>query len=258
MKSLVVQPESDLPGVVSPPAPPSVVDDTPQSLLQAIVSLSRDPSVDPEKLERLLAMQERMEARSAAAEFTTALTRAQAEMPRVSKCGTIELGSGKGSIPFARWEDVDAVLRPIMDSHGFSLSFTAVERQGQGGGLVVTGILQHVGGHRETYSMPLGIDTGPGRNNLQAMGSSLSYGKRYLAEMIFNIVREGVDDDGKAGGTKYIDSDTAMQIEELITATGSDRTRFMAAFNIDSLLDLSASQAQQAINMLNQKAKKQG
>jgi hypothetical protein len=45
--------------------------------------------------------------------------------------------------------------------------------------------------------MVLQLDTGPGRNQNQAMGSTLSYGKRYTAEMLLNIVREGEDTDGK-------------------------------------------------------------
>ena len=85
-------------------------------------------------------------------------------------------------------------------------------RQADGGGLIITGWLVHDNGHRVSASLPLPIDTGPGRNNVQAMGSTLSYGKRYTAEMLLNIVREGDDDDGKRGGTKYI---TEAQAEEL-------------------------------------------
>ena len=44
-------------------------------------------------------------------------------MPRVAKNGTIRLGEGKGVIPFATWEDMDTALRPVMQRHGFSLSF---------------------------------------------------------------------------------------------------------------------------------------
>lgn len=187
------------------------IQDNPTSLLAAIERMARDPTVDADKLERLLAMQERMEARHAEAEFNRALHAAQMEMPRVSKRGTIELG-GKGSIAFARWEDIDAVLRPIMQRHGFSLSFDSSARESQGGGAVVSGTLRHSGGHSKTASMSLPLDSGPGRNNLQAMGSTLSYGKRYVAEMLFNIVREGDDDDGKRGGTRYI---TEAQADEL-------------------------------------------
>ena len=64
--------------------------------------------------------------------------------------------------------------------------------------------------------MPLPPDVGPGRNALQAMGSTLSYAKRYLAEMLFNIVRENEDDDGQAGGTRRIGGDQKAQLVELM------------------------------------------
>lgn len=217
---------ADLPAVVET-APPAVVEPTPAgpgALLSVIVQLAQNPSVDVDKFERLLAMQERMETKQAERDFNAALHAAQQEMPRVKKNGTIDLG-GKGSIPFAKWEDIDAVLRPIMQKHGLSLSFDASPREG--GGAIIAGTLRHSAGHAKTASIPLPLDSGPGRNNLQAMGSTLSYGKRYLAEMFFNIVREGVDDDGKTGGDQPITPDQAEQIATLVDETNTDPAAFL-------------------------------
>jgi hypothetical protein len=201
------------------PASPPAITEGPGALLSAIVGMARDPTVDVAKLDALLHMQERMEAREAEREFAAAFGRLSADLPRVKKNGTIDLGvdkqSGKarGQLPFARWEDVDTVIRPIMTREGFTLSFDSEPRPGEGGGLIVTGKLMHRDGHVRTASIPLALDTGPGRNNLQAQGSTLSYGKRYCAEMLLNIVREGEDDDGKRGSTKFI---TPEQVEELV------------------------------------------
>ena len=191
----------------------------PANLLSAIVTMAKDPAVDVAKLSALLEMQERMEVRQAEREFAAAFGRLSAVLPRVKKSGTIDLGTDKqsgkarGSIPFARWEDMDTIIRPLMAKEGFALSFDSAPRTAEGGGLIVTGTLMHRDGHHRTASIPLALDTGPGRNNLQAMGSSLSYGKRYTAEMLLNIIREGEDDDGKLGGTKFI---TPEQVDELV------------------------------------------
>lgn len=245
---------AETPVVVSDAHPPAVIAEGPGALLSAIVQMAKDPSVDADKLERLLAMQERMEGRQAEALFNQALHAAQTEMPRVAKNGTIRLGEGKGAIPFATWEDVDAALRPIMQRHGFSLSFDMAMKEG--GGAVITGTLRHSAGHAKTASIPLALDSGPGRNNLQAMGSTFSYGRRYVAEMLFNIVRTGADDDGKAGGTRYITEDQAMQIEALLTETRSDRTRFLRHFNVASLLEIDVQNFPAAVNMLHAKKQK--
>ncbi|MFI5268448.1 MAG: ERF family protein [Chloroflexota bacterium] len=197
---------------------PLAISGGPGALLSAIVGMAKDPSVDADKLERLLAMQERMEARQAEAMFNEALHVAQQEMPRVAKNGTIKLGEGKGQIAFATFEDVDTALRPIMQRHGFSLSFDMQMKEG--GGAVITGTLRHSAGHAKTASIPLALDSGPGRNNLQAMGSTFSYGRRYVTEMFFNIVRTGVDDDGKRGGTKFITEALADELREMARSVG--------------------------------------
>jgi ERF superfamily len=191
------------------------VTEGPGALLSAIVQLARDPAVDVTKLQALLGMQERMEARQGEIEFDRALARIAGQMPRVKKNGTVNLGQGKGSYAFATWEDMDTIIRPLMASEGFTLSFTSELRNGEGGGLIVTGTLLHRDGHSKSASMPLPLDTGAGRSNIQAAGSTLSYGKRYTAEMLLNIVREGVDDDGKAGGTKFITEEQATELRAM-------------------------------------------
>jgi ERF superfamily len=208
-----------------PHAAPAVIAEGPGALLGAIVQLAKDPAVDVTKLQALLTMQERMEAKEAERQFNQAFSRLPSF--RVKKNGTIDLTSkedrakgaaaGTRAVPFAKWEDMSDVIDPFLKAEGFRLIFNSAARQGDGGGLTVTGFLLHSGGHSMNASMPLPLDTGPGRNNLQAYGSTLSYGKRYTAEMLLNIVREGVDDDGKRGGTKFIAEAEAAELRALLT-----------------------------------------
>jgi hypothetical protein len=165
----------------------------PIQVLSVILSMARDSSLDISKLQTLLEMQQKMEARQAEIEYIRALARLAAQLPQVPKNGRVTLGTGKGSYPFAKWEDMDKVIRPLMAEEGFVLTFDSTPQQG---GCIVTGTLLHRDGHSRTSSMFLSLDTGPGRNDLQAMGSTISYGKRYAAEMLLNIVREGADNDG--------------------------------------------------------------
>lgn len=234
-------------------APLPAVTEAPGSLLATIVRLSQDPTVDVAKLQALLAMQERMEAREAEVEFSRALHAAQAEIPPVSKNGTVELGQGKGSYAFATYEDVMKVLQPIMDKHGFTVTFDMAERSVQGGGAVMTGKLTK-GGHSVTASIPLALDAGPGRNNLQAMGSTASYGRRYVLELLFNIVRTGADDDGRRGGTKLVTTEQAAEIDTLLRETKTDAAKFLQQyFEVADVRNLSVDQYVPAKNMLAQK-----
>src|SRR2546430_8064708 len=58
------------------------------ALIQVIERAARDPDIDIDKMERLLAMQERIIARDAEARFNAAMTAAQAEMGRISADAT--------------------------------------------------------------------------------------------------------------------------------------------------------------------------
>lgn len=190
-------------------------------VLSVIAAAARDPQVDPAKLTALLQLKERVDARNAEVEFNRAFARLMIRMPRVKKNGTVSLrnkeGQDKGSIPFAKWEDVDRVVRPMLSEEGFALSFTCTPSVGC---VEMTGILTHIQGHRITSTMQLPPDVGPGRNALQAIGSSHSYGKRYITLDLLNIVTEGADDDGNSAGC--INGEQASIIEGMIMACQLD------------------------------------
>ncbi len=223
------------------------------SLLPAIIHLAKDPQVDVAKLDALLKMQAEMEDRQAKREAIEAFARLSAHLPRVKKNGTIDLGkdnNGKprGSIPFARWEDMDKVIRPALAAEGFSLSFNTTSREG--GGIFVTGELMHRSGHVRAATIPLPLDTGPGRNNLQAMGSTLSYGKRYCAEMLLNIVRENDDDDGVKGGIAVITPEQCEELVALIRETSTDEKKFLSTMGVEELGQIQQAAFTAGKNML--------
>lgn len=206
--------------IIDPPLPP------PSSLINVIAQAVHDPSVDVGKMQALIDMQRQVMADQAKQSFGIALHAAQREMPRVFKLGTID--TGKGIMKFARWQDVDAGLRPIMERHGFALSFTSASREG--GGATVTATLHHIDGHSMPSDLSLPLDTGPGRNNLQALGSTISYAKRYLAEMLFNIVRQDEDNDGNGAPDRpeYLTDPEIVELRALMKRSNTEEKRFVA------------------------------
>jgi hypothetical protein len=197
------------------PVQPLEIVRQPVADITALLTLAlTDDRVTPEKLAAMFDLQERIDKRQAEVEFNQAFARLMLKMPRVRKDGTIKMvknGEDRGSIPFAKWEDVDAVIRPILAEEGFALSFTCEPSQNC---VTMTGWLTHVMGHSRSSTMQLPPDTGPGRNALQAIGSSHSYGKRYIALDMLNIVTVGADDDGH--GTGCITEDQVEQIRGLL------------------------------------------
>lgn len=160
------------------------------AILSMIERAARDPAVDIEKMERLFAMQERMLLRNAEAAFNEALASMQPELPEVEQHGQ----NTHTKTRYAKWEDIHEAIAPVLAKHGFALTFRTAEANSK---VTVTAILRHGAGHKDETSLSLPTDTGAGRNAVQAVGSSLSYGKRYTACALLNIRTRGEDDDGK-------------------------------------------------------------
>lgn len=227
----------------------------PQSESSALISMieraARDPSVDIDKMERLFLMKERMDATAAKAAYLAALADMQTKLPVIDKKGMIDRGTHKttgaaqkGS-PYAKFEDVIEAVNPVLAAHGFSLSFRI--DMSEPGRLKTTAVLGHRGGHSEETSISLPIDDSGGKNNVQGWGSSASYGKRYTAFALLNIVARGEDDDGKAAGaTTTITEDQVIELRDIILAVGADEKRFCALGGVERLADIPASQFEAA------------
>lgn len=237
----------------TPMVPAAPVVQEANSLLPAIISLAKDKSVDVNKLEALLGMQAKMEERQAKQAFVEAFARLSGALPQIEKGGYIDLGKGR-KIAFARFEDMDEVIRPLLKAEGFTISFDSQPREG--GGLIVTGHLLHRSGHSQTATIPLPLDIGPGRNNLQAVGSTLAYAKRYLVEMLLNLVRKSDDDDGNKGGVSYITPEQCEELQALIRETGTDEKRFLATMGVEELGQIAQAAFTPGMNMLLSKRKK--
>ena len=63
------------------------------------------------------------------------------------------------------------------------------------------GVLRHEAGHKEEAELQLPADATGGKNAVQAVGSTLTYGQRYVARMLLSLTsRPSEDDDGQAAG----------------------------------------------------------
>lgn len=197
--------ERDLPVVQSDAA----------AFMQVIERASRDPSVDIDKMERLLQMQERMMNRQAETAFNAALAEMQTELPEIPRHGEIKNKSGGVQSKYAKWEDLNEIIKPILSRHGFALSFRTGN---EGARIVVTGILSHAAGHSVSSTMHLPLDTSGSKNEVQGLGSSTSYGKRYVAGALLNLTSRGEDDDGAGGKVTSLSDEQKKKFRDAMTA----------------------------------------
>lgn len=178
----------------------AVVSDS-ASLMAAIARAAADPNVDVGKMERLFAMHERMQARQAEQAFAEAMRGAQSDIPKIVKDRT----NSQTKSDYATLDAINKVITPIYTGHGLSLSFDTEDSPLDGHVRIVCHVL-HTDGHKEAYryDTPLdsaGIQGTVNKTQTHARGSAVTYGRRYLTLMIFNLTT-GPDDDGNSAGGK--------------------------------------------------------
>lgn len=158
-----------------------------QAILQMIERVVLNPEADMEKLSKMLDLQERILNRNAKQAFTADLAAMQAELPLVGKHG-----EGHNKAKYALLEDINEAIRPTLQKYGFAVTFRVKQQPGMA---TITAILSHRIGHSEETDLILPLDTSGSKNAVQAVGSTLSYGKRYALCALLNI-STGDDTDG--------------------------------------------------------------
>lgn len=194
----------------------------------AILHLALQGGADPAKLEKLMDLADRWKSDRAAEAFATAMNAAQSSMPCVVK----DKANSFTSTKYASLENVNSVIRPVYTLNGFSLSYGTEDSKLEGHVRVVCDVA-HVGGCTRRYHLDLPMDGagakgGSNKSAAQAMGSSLSYARRYLALMIFNVTVADQDIDGNAADAlDTITEQDCLDIDGLILDKKIDAGRFL-------------------------------
>ena len=176
--------------------------------LSVIERAASNPAIDVEKMSRLMDMQERILNKRAESEFNAAMSRLV--FPPIKHMSAIKHKDTLIST-YTKYEDIDPIIRPIYAAEGFSVSFNT--QQIDDGKVKYMATISHKDGHSRTSEMVLPSDTSGAKNAIQAIGSTISYAKRYLVCMSFNIVTTGEDDDGKSSsGTISIEEAASLDL----------------------------------------------
>lgn len=214
------------------------------NMLTVIARAAADPACDLDKMERLMAMHERMMGRQAQAEFADSLASMQAELPSIG-----ERGDAAGRYKFALWEDINQAIKPILQKHGFALSF----RTDTANGITVTGVLSHRNGHREETSITLPADASGNKNAVQAVASSVSYGKRYTAGALLNLTSHGEDDDAFAATGDFITEAQEIALRERLDACGANIPGFLKFLKVEALSKIRTKDFDKAVKAVEAK-----
>lgn len=214
------------------------------TLMQAIVNASSDSTIDVEKMERLWAMKEKIDAKEAEMHFNSAMVEAQAEMRPIAADADNKQTKSK----YASYAALDRALRLIYSKHGFALSFDTSDSPKELHVRVLC-YLSHTSGHSRAHHVDMPAD-GKGAKGgdvmtlTHAAGAALAYGMRYLLKMIFNVA---VGEDDKDGNQPIprITEDQINQIHAAITDNSLNMNKFLAwlkrAIKVNSITDINVN-----------------
>ena len=218
------------------------------NIMTIIDKMADKPEINIDVVERLLDMQERISKKHAEMAFNRALSEMQLELPVIKKRGIATIKNFKN--PYAKFEDINEVIKPYLNQFGFSVSFKTKQDDTH---LIVETILSHVEGHSESTTVRLPFDDSGCKNSVQAVGSSISYGKRYGMCALLNITTQNEDDDGYAAATETLTAEQVKQLTKLIKKTKTDEGKFKAHFGIDSIEKLPRGKFEDALFALSKK-----
>lgn len=225
------------------------------SMIERIMT---DPSIPMERVDQAFAFYQKVQADDARKAFTKSLVAAQAEMEPVRKDATNPQTRSK----YATFEALDRAARPTYAKHGFAPTYrTEPSEKPEHIRIVLT--LMHEAGHERDYSIDMPADGKGAKGNdvmtkTHAVGSAMSYGKRYALGGAFNLITTERDDDGNAAGGKNDAPLTAEQVDELIALAdevGADKAKFCKFYQIGSFAEIMQSQFAKAKGVLEAKRK---
>jgi len=219
-----------------------------------LIELALNKGADLDKVEKVLALQERWQANEAKKVYNDAMVNVHKDMPVVAK----SLKNDQTRSKYASLDDIICKTKEVYTAQGFSISFYEGETPLAEHIRICADVIHRLG-HKETYhfDVPLdgkGIKGNANMTAIHAKASSTSYARRYLMCMIWNIPT-GDDNDGQTASVEQIDNKEMSQVMDFIDEKGVDIKKFCDAFGINEVCELPKSKFTQAINTLKARKK---
>lgn len=223
------------------------------NFVAVIERLASNPDVDPVKLEKFMDLQERILDRNAEQAFNIDMVQCQSDIRAVFQ-------NKRNTQTNSRYADLEAVIlsvKPIYTKHGFALSFYEGETKKENHIRICVDVM-HKYGHTKSRYVDMAIDdTGAKgsatKTKIHGEGSAISYGRRYLTCMIFNIPTS--DDNDSNTKTEYISEKQVADIQSLATEVKADVNRLLKYLGFTSLSKIPVSQYERTIQELERKRK---
>ncbi len=221
-----------------------------------VLAQAMEKGASIEQLTQLLDLQDRFERREAEKAFNLALADFKANPPKILKDKHVKFETQKGTTEYnhSSLANVVYTISQGLSDHGLSAIWET--QQGDGGLITVTCILSHKLGHQTRTALMAGRDDSGGKNNIQALGSTVSYLQRYTLLAATGLATHEQDDDGIASSSSYISFEQVQEIETLLSSVNGDAQKLVEHFGVSSVAELPAAKYKTIVSTIKAKAAK--
>jgi len=182
----------------------------------SILSLAVQRGADIAQIEKLMDLQERWERREAEKAFVAAMAAFKEENLQIPKNKKVSYDSTKGKVEYkhATLDRETDMVNPLLSKHGLSANWKLKQENGK---VRVICVLRHRQGHSEETPLEASPDTSGAKNDIQAIGSTITYMRRYTFECAVGLATRDDADGITFGDVEDAISDmmSAVNLDEL-------------------------------------------
>jgi len=222
-----------------------------QSPLEAM-TYAISNGVELEKLEKMLELQERWDRIEAKKAYTQAMAEFKAIPLVIKKDRHVKFATQKGTTEYthASLGNVTSSINAALAAHGLSAAWKTEQNQGA---ITVTCTITHKLGYSESTSLTAGKETSGTKNDIQSIGSTITYLQRYTLLALTGLATHDQDDDGNKTEVEFINEKQVSTIYDMVNATDTDETKFLAYIGAESIESIPANLFNKAISALKAK-----
>ena len=202
------------------------------SALAPMVQAVMSGKMTPETLQQLLDVQKDFEKNEAEKAFYRAHSEFKKHSIKLVRDKLVSFETTKGTTEYRHTTLGKAleVINPLLSKYGLSLTWETVQDFQNGGLITVTCVLSHTMGFSKKTPLSASPDQSGGKNNIQAIGSTVSYLERYTAFSLLGLASMDQDDDAVSAGAKveYITEEQAKEINAMLSNNKINKEKFLS------------------------------
>lgn len=223
----------------------------------ALLEIVRREDIDPERLEKFLELQIKMEDRQAKGAFSEALAGFQGDCPVIEKSKKVDFGAASGNrvkYDYSPLDEIAHAIRPHLRKWGLAYRFKIQKTETANEMNLIT-VISHKNGHSEESDYFFTrLHDDKRMNESQKAKSAITYTKRAALENALGIITGGEDNDART--VDLITENQLKETREILAYLEKEEEPFLEYCSrifkktVNKLEEMEVNEGAQVINFL--------